>query len=298
MKNFVCTVTPAQLVRLREYLLEHSWEFFDAPYAHFRAAHDRVSVVAYCSGKLTVQGANAADFVEFVLEPQILQEILPQNMPFESDAHGGVDESGKGDFFGPLMVAGVFVTPESARKLHDAGVCDSKLIKDDRKILALADIIRSAVNGRFAVVKLFPETYNSLYSRIGNLNRLLAWGHARVIENLLEKAPECQRVISDKFGSEHLIRNALMSRGRNIILEQFTKAESDVAVAAASILARENFVLGMKKLSESAGMDLPKGAGPQVRAAALKIAREKGTELLSTLVKTHFKTYDEVLKML
>jgi ribonuclease HIII len=141
---------------------------------------------------------------------------------------------------------------------------------------------------------LMPETYNRLYNSIGNLNRLLAWGHARVIENLLELRPECPRMLSDKFGDERLIRNALMERGRQINMEQMVRAESDVAVAAASILARDGFLSGMKKLEEISGRELPKGASALVKSCAAEIFAQQGGEIFRKIAKLHFKTWNEI----
>ena len=122
----------------------------------------------------------------------------------------------------------------------------------------------------------------------------MAWGHATVIENILEKAPECKDVLSDKFAADHLIKNALQEKGRGIMLRQKTKAESDIAVAAASILARDRFLWAMDKLSEDAGLVLPKGAGAKVSQIGERIAREQGTDALENFVKIHFKTYKEI----
>ncbi len=299
LTSFVCTLTPDEVARLEMYLQEHGWDFSAVPYAHWKAASNKINVVAYLSGKLTVQGANTPDFIEFVLEPEILKKtgIAIPEMEAELDFsyHGGIDESGKGDFFGPLVIAGVCSDEKSAPRLAEAGVCDSKLIKSSAKIRELAAKIRTAVDGRFTVVTLLPETYNRLYSQIGNLNRLLAWGHARSIENLLDRAPDCPRMLSDKFADERLIRRALMEKGRAIQLDQRTKAESDIAVAAASILAREQFLRGMDKLSAECGVTLVRGAGPAVKEAARAILKQGGPAKLATVAKTHFKTFEELL---
>ena len=296
-KNYVCTVNDAQRMQIENYCREHGWQFSDLAYGHWKAAGNKINVAAYKSGKLTVQGANTAEFVLSFLEPEVLHTT---GFGYEEPAavlntgnitpHGGIDESGKGDFFGPLVVAGVYADAEIGAKLASAGVCDSKLIKSDKKITEIAHQIRNIAAGKFAVVTVGPEAYNRLYGSFGNLNRLLAWGHAKVIEELLEKVPECPRMLSDKFGNESLIRNALQTRGRQIILDQETKAESDVAVAAASILARDGFIRIMAKLSESAGITLPRGAGANVQAMANEIAA-KDPELLQKISKTHFRTW-------
>ena len=298
--SFVCTLTAEQRSDLRRLMEERGWEFQSTPpYAEFRAAHDRVTVVAYTSGKLVAQGRGTADFVSFILEPEILRSFAFTAAAATADAeemtpHGGVDESGKGDFFGPLAVAAVYVDETTSPRLRQLGVCDSKLVKSSAKIYELARGIRGIVNGGFALLVLKPETYNRLYSQIGNLNRLLAWGHARVIENLLEQIPSCPRMLSDKFGNEVLIKRALMEKGRKITLQQRTKAESDVAVAAASILAREAFLRGMGALSDEFRMEFPRGAGGQVTKFGRKLLAERGEEVFPRCAKLHFKTWSEL----
>ncbi|MDR0931960.1 MAG: ribonuclease HIII [Victivallales bacterium] len=296
--SFVCTITEAQAEELRVLLDVRGWTFSEQPYAFFKASHEKINVVAYRSGKLTVQGANTEEFVTFTLEPEILHEF---SFGYESesaeesfDPHGGVDESGKGDFFGPLCIAGVYVDARTAPELRKIGCCDSKLIKSSKKIMELAIKIREIVGDGYTVVTLPPEAYNRLYAQIGNLNRMLAWGHARVIENLLEKVPACPRMLSDKFANENLIKRALMSRGRKIQLDQRTKAESDVAVAAASILSREQFLRGMAKLSTEFGTELPRGAGTQVKVTGRTLFERYGASVFTRCAKLHFKTFSEL----
>ena len=300
--SFVKNLDKDEMLRLREILTEKSWEITDAQYCHFKAVKEKTSVAAYLSGKLVVQGRGASDFIEFILEPLILGEkafeeaLKPPVEPEKFVPHAGIDESGKGDFFGPLVVACAFVgTEEQAFELEKAGVKDSKLIKDDRRITAIAAKIRTILDGRTAVVSIGSDAYNRLYASFGNLNKLLAWGHARSLENLLEKAPECRRALADKFGNEHFIKDALLKRGKSIILEQRTKAESDCAVAAASILARAEFVRKMSLLSSECGITLPKGAGAGVDRAAAELVSKGGAGCLAMYTKTHFRTYAKVL---
>lgn len=301
--SYVCKVDEKQIEELQHYLDGHGWKFHDMQYACWKAVKNKTNIVAYNSGKLTVQGQDTEDLVLFVLEPEILktsgfgyeEEIVAAKTPEEPFfAHGGVDESGKGDFFGPLVIAGVFVDDQTEPLLRKLGVKDSKVIKSSKQIKAIAVKIRQIVNDKFSVVAIGPAAYNRMYSNFNNLNKLLAWGHAKVIENLLEKAPECKDVLSDKFAAEHLIKNALQEKGRKIKLRQRTKAESDVAVAAASILARDRFVWAMEKLSKDAGVELPKGAGVKVSQTGEKIAREQGVDALENFAKLHFKTYKEI----
>lgn len=296
-KNFVFELLKPEMLALQEILKERNWTVVDAPYMVFKASSEKISVAAYQSGKLVVQGANAQDFVEFILEPEILKEKAFESVSeqqSESEVpfypHAGMDESGKGDFFGPLVISSVFVGDEdTARKLADIGVKDSKMIKNDKMIIRIAAEIRRLVNNKLAVVAIGPEAYNNFYEKIRSLNRLLAWGHARALENLLLKAPECNAALADKFGDESLIRNALLKGGRSIRLDQRTKAESDIAVAAASIMARAEFVRRMTELGEKNGVVLPKGAGEQVDRIAKQLAIAGGETLLRQVAKMHFR---------
>src|SRR2546429_6331931 len=158
------------------------------------------------------------------------------------EPHFGVDESGKGDFFGPLVIAGVYVDHGIARKLVEAGVQDSKRIGSDARIRALADAIRKNSMGLIEVVLIGPAKYNELYEKFGNLNKLLAWGHARVIENLLAKKPECPRSLSDQFADARLIEQSLLRYGQKIDIQQRPRAASNIADAADSALEGEGFL--------------------------------------------------------
>lgn len=203
----------------------------------------------------------------------------------------GIDESGKGDYFGPLVIAAVFVDATTQGELALMQVRDSKKISDGR-ILEMAPDIKTVCP--HSVITIGPTKYNELYGKIRNLNRLLAWGHAKALETLLERVT-CERAISDQFGDERLILNVLQEKGRKITFEQRTKAESDLAVAAASILARAEFLLRLKRLSAEVGTTLPKGASPAVELAAKMIIKKHGQERLNSVAKLHFKTTRAVL---
>lgn len=212
--------------------------------------------------------------------------------PSHTIARIGIDESGKGDYFGPLVIAAVFVDATTQGELRLMGVRDSKKLSDGR-VLEMAPDIRTICP--HSVIAIGPQKYNDLYAKIKNLNRLLAWGHAKALENLLERGVTCERALSDQFGDERLILNALQEKGRTIALEQRTKAESDIAVAAASIVARAEFLLRLKRLSGEVGTTLPKGASPAVELAAKMIVKKHGRERLGTVAKLHFKTTQAAL---
>jgi ribonuclease HIII len=203
----------------------------------------------------------------------------------------GIDESGKGDYFGPLVVAAVFVTPLTEHDLLLMHVRDSKKISDGR-ILEMAPDIRLLCP--HSIIPIGPQRYNELYAKIGNLNRLLAWGHARALENLLQQV-DCDLAIADQFGDERLILNALQEKGKRIHLVQRTKAETDVAVAAASILARAEFLRRLHRLSQELNTSLPKGASAAVEVAGRMVIKKYGQERLGTVAKLHFRTTKQVV---
>ncbi|PTY01547.1 ribonuclease HIII [Verrucomicrobia bacterium LW23] len=304
--SYTFDLTPAQSEKLHKLLMERGYEFKQVPYTTFAATKDRLTVNSYAAkagkshGKLVVQGKGAKEFVEFILEPEILGEAkmgyAELHDPQMFEPHIGVDESGKGDFFGPLVVAAVYTKKATARKLMDLGVRDSKAIGSDAAAEKLADQIREVVGDACCkVIALGPETYNKLYGKFRSLNRLLAWGHAEVIEELLSRIPDCPRALSDQFTDPDVIRKALKPLGKQIVMEQRTKAESDIAVAAASILARAEFVRRLRELGGTGpgSLTLLKGASAQVKALAKKIATEQSPEALRRLCKAHFKTYYE-----
>jgi ribonuclease HIII len=205
----------------------------------------------------------------------------------------GLDESGKGDYFGPLVIGAVYVEGQTEERLNALGVRDSKLLYDKR-IIALAEQIK-ALCPHF-VVPIEPKRYNELYAKVKNLNRLLAWGHAWTLENLLEKVT-CDLAIVDKFGDESYVRAVLKEKGRQITVIQQTHAELDVAVAAASILARAKFVQYLEQLSNKVGKTLPKGASDlSIVIIGRELVVEYGKDILKEVAKLHFKTTEAILQ--
>ncbi len=204
----------------------------------------------------------------------------------------GTDESGKGDYFGPLVVAGFYLEDDQEDVVRTLGVRDSKTLSD-RRCREIAEALWGAYS--HSVVSVGPEKYNELYAKMRNLNKLLAWGHARVIENILERVP-CGRAVTDQFGDAKFVLNALLKKGRTIELVQRPRGEEDAAVAAASILARAEFLKRLEALGREWGMVLPKGAGPPVEQAAAAFVRKHGREALARVAKSHFKTTERVLK--
>src|SRR5437899_5507120 len=232
LNSYTHALTNEQTTKLRALLQELGFDFSPKQYTLFFAQKNKLSVAVYEKGpKVLVQGRDVEEFVQFELEPKILGEAKlgyeEVHSPEMFEPHFGVDESGKGDFFGPLVISGVYVDRGIGRKLLDAGVVDSKRIGSDNRIRALADTIRKTSLGLVETVLIGPAKYNELYEKFGNLNRLLGWGHARVIENLLARKPECPRSLSDQFADARVITASLLKHGRKIAIEQRPRARSE-----------------------------------------------------------------------
>ena len=299
LTSYTCKLAGPEAAALQANLRARGYEFHAVPYARFAARNDKVNVVLYESGKLVAQGKGTQEFVEFLLEPEILREA---RLGYEAVLNPemlvprlGVDESGKGDFFGPLCVAGVYVNEAVVKAWADAGIRDSKNISSDKKIRDLVDLIRRTPGCVSTVVPIGNEAYNRLYAKMRSVNPLLAWGHARVIENLMGQRhrmnPPPVRAISDQFAHDQAtVGKALMSLGRQIELVQRHHAEADLAVAAASILARDEFVTRLVQLGKEFGTTLPKGASAAVDAAAKEFVARHSAENLPKAAKMHFRT--------
>jgi len=300
--SFTYPLTEDQQIILTEVLQSGNYRPIVVPYAQMAAETDTCKIILYQSGKCLVQGRAAQEFVTYVLEPKVLghvglgyEEMLN---PKAYAPHMGIDESGKGDFFGPLVIAGAYADNALAKTMLAMGVKDSKNISSDKKAHQLARDIRSLLGKRFIIVIIGPQAYNRLYAKFRSVNAMLSWGHARAIENLLGHVPECPRAISDQFGDKAQVKRALMTRGRNVELVQRHRAEADVAVAAASILARAAFLSALDKLHKHYSRAFPKGASDQVKAAAEDLVKQHGASILLKTAKCHFRTTDQVLEKL
>lgn len=293
---YVVQFDVARVEILKSTLLNCGFELKNAPYTLLQGKKNGITCTLYTSGKLTVQGKGMKEFIEYYLEPEVLGtfSLGYEHLNLDLTPRIGVDESGKGDFFGPLCVAGVYAGAGDVEKLHALGVKDSKTLTE-ATILKLAEKIRKGFAHH--IVKINPEKYNELYEQFGNLNLLLGWGHATVIEQLVEKT-SCEKVIIDQFAAEHVVEQALRRKKKKVALTQRTKAEADPVVAAASILARATFVEGLKILEKKVGHPLPKGASEATLKAGEKLALNCGAEILKIVGKLHFKTYTLILQRL
>ena len=300
MTSYTAALTTLQTKKLRDLLVSLSFSFVEKEHTLFAAKKDKLSISVYQKGpKVLIQGKGTAEFIEFHLEPEILgvaklgyEEV---HQPEMFAPHFGIDESGKGDYFGPLVIAGVYTDAAITKHLMAAGIMDSKRITSAERIRKLAAIIRDTPGIAYHILTLPPLRYNELYDEFRNLNRMLAWAHVAVIEKLLLQVPDCPRSLSDQFAKPFVLQKALAGKKLAIQLDQRTKAESDIAVAAASILARERFVEWMDKTSAAGGIKLPLGASSGILPAARAVIEKHGKDALGKVAKLHFKTTTQVL---
>lgn len=291
--TFVANIDLKLADKLLAGLKEQHFEITTPAYTLFSGKKKGVSCTLYKSGKLTVQGKEMAAFIEFYLEPEILGSFSFTYQEIDIDPTGriGIDESGKGDFFGPLCVAGVYAEGDGVLKLKTLGVRDSKTLSDEA-IKRIGKKIRAEYAHH--IIKINPLKYNEIYTQFANLNRLLAWGHATAIENLVLQT-HCRNVIIDQFADEKVVITALKRKKLDLNLTQRHRGEEDLVVAAASILARGAFVEGLEKLGSDLGTNLPKGASSLTIETGKKLVKKYGEDVLRKIGKLHFKTLDSIL---
>ncbi len=284
---------------LRVHLATAGFQFESRPYQVFLARKGGATVNLYENGKVVFGGSDSKTLEEIhsyvlslggeKLEKQT-KELPPLDVGFP---HIGTDEVGKGDYFGPLIVAGVLVTADIAERLNKIGVTDSKLLSDITIANKASQIRQICGEKRSRIVIIPPVRYNVLIREMRNVNRLLGWGHARAIEDLLANGEDCNIAVADQFGDPGYIRDSLMAKGRRIELIQTPKAERDIAVAAASILARDTFLRKLEGLRKAYGIDFPKGASNVVEFGK-HLVDEHGVTILQNVAKVHFRTTIEI----
>ena len=286
--SFVTTINPNVKEKLLKDLTAQGFSIQYPPHTLFLAKKPGITCTLYPSGKLLVQGKNRHEFLLYYLEPTILHDLSysypAQKQGFLSQI--GVDEAGKGDFFGPLCIASFYASAEEIPSLLKLKICDSKRLSDS-SVRKTALILKA----RFphSLVKLLPESYNRLYEKWKNLNRLLAWGHATAIENLYNKTG-CKDVIIDQFAHVSLVQKAIEAKALPISLTQRHRGEEELVVAAASILARASFLEELESLSKAYEFPFPKGASQEVIERGKQFIQRYSPKLLPKVAKVHFRT--------
>ena len=287
---YTLVLTGEQRKKLHASLDRRMWLPKKVEYAAFAYEGPTVQVLAYESGTLVVQGKGTEDFVQNILEPEVTGEAQlgyeEINHPDWFETHAGCDEAGKGDIFGPLVTACVVAGGEGVRTLREAGVKDSKRL-NDREILKLEKIIRETEGVAVATAQCSMEKYNELMAKPGaNLNKLLAWLHARSLGDALDKKSAPWGLL-DQFAKRDDVDKYL---GRpDFELRRRTKAESDPVVAAASIVARAGYLKGMQNLSHEAKLKLMKGASREAQQQFAALRDKLGVDEMRKFAKLHFK---------
>ncbi len=289
IKNVRELLTKAGIVVDNIFAKEFNYEF------NAKQGNSRIKVLVYF-GKKGIKTILQGD-IESPLQ-KIVNNIINEQQSFElgnpdlkePDEYIGSDEVGKGDFFGPLVIAAVFVNQKSKKELSEIGVRDSKDI-NDTQIKTLARRIKSIVKNDLEIVKINPVKYNELYNSFHNLNKLLNWGHSKAIDNLLDNTG-CKYVITDKFSKKDL-DVVTLTKHSDVEFVQETKAEKYIGVAAASILARATFLEWFNS-HERKGLIIPRGSSVQVEIYARQLLKKIGEDKLRELVKIHFKTFNKI----
>ncbi len=311
----------ARTARLRQVLDALGYAFREPPppgtvlFAQGAGASEGANIVVYRTGRLLAQGKRAAEALAELAAFELVPGGVPgagagagagepAAAPGEPAAAGpagaegppppliGCDESGKGDYFGPLVAVAAYVEPATWGRLRRLGVRDSKTIADGM-VRRIAPDVRALCPHEAVVIP--PARYNSLHREMRNVNHMLAWAHARAIEDLLGRV-RCGRVLIDQFAADpRVVRRALMERGRAVTVMERPRAEEETAVAAASVIAREVFIDWLARAEERHGLPLPKGASAKVEDAARAFVAKHGAGRLGEVAKVHFKTTERVL---
>lgn len=301
ISSYTVKLDDVQMEKLKAICEARNWEPFEVAYTRFafKADHLKLNVSAYTSGKVVIAGKGTEDFVRDTIEPEVTgQAKLGYDDVLHPDwfePHAGLDESGKGDFFGPVIAATVIADRYAIELWIKAGVKDSKKIAESQ-IIKLDKLIRDTPGVSVRTCFSGMPKYNQMMARPGqNLNRLLAWLHATALTDALER----KRVpwgLLDQFTEQPLVQRELARKEvKDFELRMRTKAEEDPVVAAASVVARAEYVRQMHELSKKFGGPLQKGAGPLVKQQANEIIQKFGARALGDFAKLHFRTAYEVV---
>lgn len=278
----------------------------NAPGVVFAAKLPDAAITAYKSGKVLFQGGGAmreaalwggSDGQATVAKSAAKGETLPEH--FSELSVVGSDETGTGDFFGPVTVAACFVSSEQVELVRELGVKDSKQLSDDYMRQIAPDLQASLIH---SVLTLTNDKYNEVQSKGWSQGKIKALLHNQALKHVLRKMNDVRPdyILIDQFAERGIYYNHIKNESEivreNVLFS--TKAEGlHVAVAAASIIARVAFLEEMDRLSDIAGVQLPKGAGKIVDEAAAKILLKNGEDTLKSMTKWHFANAQKAKKI-
>ncbi|PCJ54550.1 MAG: ribonuclease HIII [Planctomycetota bacterium] len=285
--------------QLSDALQSAGYEFRNLQHAVFQARGEGVVVSLYKSGKLVVQGKGAEAWHTQYLgaketapsKKQTSASREPSGFPPAANSIGS-DEAGKGDTFGPLVVAAVAIAKDKVELLQSSKVADSKTI-DDHRIRILGPWIRE--NFDFEIRCLMPLKYNQEWQSAGsNVNTLLTQLHSDCLGVLHERSGY-QSMVVDRFSPSCPVSKQIHAVAPTVSVVEVPRAEAHLAVAAASVLAREQFLIGMEELSAEWAMDIPRGSGSPVPPAMREFLQLHGVEEMRRVAKVHFKNVQSFL---
>ncbi|MBE1554463.1 ribonuclease HIII [Sporosarcina limicola] len=305
MSNNVIQVTHKELQKVMGHYAA-SKVTRNAPGVVFAAKLDDTAITVYKSGKVLFQGAGAEreasrwGITEGKLSPEKVKtkgDTLPDRL--EELSVLGSDETGTGDFFGPVTVAACFVRADQVELVQELGVKDSKLLTDDLMRKIAPDLQATLI---YSVLTLKNDKYNEIQARGWSQGKIKALLHNQALKHVLRKMDEEQPdyILIDQFAERGIYYNHIKAE-KEIIRENVlfsTKAEGlHASVAAASIIARVAFLEEMDRMSKIAGITLPKGAGAKVDEIAARILLKSGEESLKSLTKWHFANAGKAKKI-
>jgi ribonuclease HIII len=288
-------LNPDQREKLKQFLEKKEFIFEERPHQEFLARGDNIVVNLYTSGKVVFGGGNKTAIKEIEeylksLGSEDVKKTKKEYPPIEvSGTRIGTDEVGKGDYFGPLVIAGALINEKKEKELAKVGIRDSKTLSETTISNMATKIRRILTKEEYEVVWISPLKYNLLHKKLRNLNRILGWGHARAIENLLGNGKDCKVAIADQFGDESYIESVLTKKGIKIDLTQVPKAERDLAVATASVLARDKFIYKLREMGDSYSVIFPKGSSNVIEFGKQFIS-DYGIDVLPNIAKIHFSS--------
>ncbi|RHW33430.1 ribonuclease HIII [Lysinibacillus yapensis] len=286
----------------------------NAPGVIFAAKLPDTAITVYKSGKVMFQGSGAfreaSRWGEAKSNPSHSTTVTNSNLTIQTKGDKlpekfaeasviGSDETGTGDYFGPVTVAAVYVPKEKIELIHELGVKDSKMLNDQIMRKIAPDIMAVCPH---SILTLRNEKYNTFQSKGYSQGKMKALLHNQAIKHVLAKIePEKpEYILIDQFAERGIYYNHIKNE-KEIIRENVlfsTKAEQlHVAVAAASILARYAFLKEMDRLSEIAGVNLQKGASSKVDEMAARIWLKHGEETLKSISKWHFANTEKARKL-
>ena len=294
-----------------EALMEEIRDFYEAPsypnkknpYLVFQVKTlDNVQVTCYKSKEIYTlmfsgdRNKIIDEALIFIDNPVVIDEKTINKDYLDNSYQIGTDEVGVGDFFGPLVVAATYVTPENLNLIEKLGIKDSKKLTDT-KILEIGPIVEKYFLHEVCLCS--PKKLVDLKNNGWNMHKIMANLHNTDQNNLLSKIKvnPSTKIYIDEFSNENLYFKYLVTNKPNLPIHFETKGESLYpSVACSSVLARYHFLKIWEKMNEYFKTEIPKGAGEEVDKTVQKLLRKYSLKDLKPYMKTFFRNYKDIEK--